>query len=192
MSITLARPSDGVLARLVVRARDEAFTYAEVGATAATILPDGYNHDRAMVSLGCGSEVWDKAQEAVRTWQGHRYAGATVSPADATLDPGTVVITSLRVGPLFVMAPCRIVYATTEPDRFGFAYGTLPRHPEQGEESFHVLRDKSGAVTFEIVAFSRPADALARLGSPLARAIQQRTTRRYLEGVRLYVRDEPA
>jgi uncharacterized protein (UPF0548 family) len=192
MSITLGRPSEDVLASLVARGRDEPFTYGEVGATAATILPDGYHHDRARVELGHGSGIWEKARHAVQTWQGHRYAGATVSPANATLCPGTVVITSLSIGPFFVMAPCRIVYATAEPDRFGFAYGTLPGHPERGEEAFHVLRDASGVVAFEIVAFSRPAAALARVGSPLARAIQQRTTRRYLEGVRTSARDEHA
>ena len=67
------------------------------------------------------------------------------------------------------------------PGRFGFAYGTLPGHPEQGEEAFHVHRDASGVVTVEIVAFSRPASLLARLGSPVARAIQQRTTRSYVD-----------
>jgi uncharacterized protein (UPF0548 family) len=86
-----------------------------------------------------------------------------------------------------VVAPCRVVYVTNEPDRFGFAYGTLPGHPERGEEAFHVAKDDSGTVRFEIVAFSRPASAAARLGGPLSRAAQTRTTRRYVEGVLNYV-----
>ena len=36
-------------------------------------------------------------------------------------------------------------------------------------------------------AFSRPATALSRVGIPISRAIQLKTTRNYLEGVRRYV-----
>ena len=34
----------------------------------------------------------------------------------------------VHLGP--VRAPCRVVYVVDEPDRRGFAYGTLPGHPE--------------------------------------------------------------
>ena len=37
--------------------------------------------------------------------------------------------------------PCRVVYVVDEPDRRGFAYGTLPGHPESGEELFLVRYD---------------------------------------------------
>ena len=36
----------------------------------------------------------------------------------------------------FLQAPCRVVYVIDEPDIRGFAYGTLPGHPESGEERF--------------------------------------------------------
>jgi uncharacterized protein (UPF0548 family) len=93
----------------------------------------------------------------------------------------------LRLGPAFVLAPCRIVYVTDEARCFGFAYGTLPGHPETGEEAFHVTSAAEGEVTFDIRSFSRPADRLARLGGPLARTIQTRVTKAYLEGVRAFV-----
>jgi uncharacterized protein (UPF0548 family) len=150
-------------------------------------LPEGYHQARVGVVVGQGAEVWARAQDALRTWQAHRHARATITPADATLVPGTVVLATVRVGPVYVVAPCRVVYSTLEINRSGFAYGTLPGHPEQGEEAFHVVRDAAGVVTFEIVAFSRPAGILVRLGSPVARKVQQRTTQRYLEGVRAYV-----
>jgi uncharacterized protein (UPF0548 family) len=35
-------------------------------------------------------------------------------------------------------APCRVIYTITEPRRKGFAYGTLPGHPESGEEAFTI------------------------------------------------------
>ena len=186
MPIATTRPSSENLARLRADLQEQPVTYAEVGATAADLLPSGYNHDWVSVEIGEGAEIWGRAQHAVRTWQGHLHAGATITPEDAPLEAGTIVIATVRVGPIFAVAPCRIVYTTAEDDRFGFAYGSLPGHPEQGEEAFHVARDPNGAVTFEIVAFSRPAARLARLGSPVARAIQQRTMQRYLEGVRAY------
>lgn len=116
-----------------------------------------------------------------------RTAGATIYPVLAPLAPGTEVIAVVRLAVVFVLAPCRVVYVTNEADRFGLAYGTLPGHPERGEEAFHVVKDDDGNVTLEIVAFSQPASATARLGGPLSRLVQTRTTRRYLEGVLHYV-----
>lgn len=73
----------------------------------------------------------------------------------------------LGLGPISVRAPVRVVYLIDEPTRTGFAYGTLPGHPESGEEAFVVQLQDSGVVTFGITAFSRPATTLARLGGPL-------------------------
>lgn len=70
-----------------------------------------------------------------------------------------------------------------EPDRVGFAYGTLPGHPECGEQSFVVTRDETGAVWFTIRAFSRPARWFSRLGAPVTRVLQRLATRRYLRAL---------
>ena len=92
---------------------------------------------------------------------------------------------SLSSGPelLTTVAPCRVVYIVDEPDRFGFAYGTLPGHPEQGEEAFVVAKADDGAVRFTITAFSRPKEALARLGGPVTRFVQKRATKAYLDAM---------
>jgi uncharacterized protein (UPF0548 family) len=73
------------------------------------------------------------------------------------------------------------------PNRFGFAYGTLPAHPEQGEEAFHIESDVHGTVRFVVTAFSRPRHPLARIGSPVARQVQLRVTRRYLTSLAEFV-----
>ena len=69
------------------------------------------------------------------------------------------------LGPL--RAPCRVVYVVDEPDRRGFAYGTLPGHPETGEELFAVRYDPA---TEEVYARSRrvlPAcDVVEQAGLP--------------------------
>ncbi len=74
----------------------------------------------------------------------------------ARLQPGVTVVATRLIGPMVLAIPCRIVYCTDEPNRFGFAYGTLPGHPERGEEAFHVLRGPENSMTGQIVAFSRP------------------------------------
>jgi uncharacterized protein (UPF0548 family) len=73
-----------------------------------------------------------------------------------------------------------------EADRYGFAYGTLPGHPEQGEEAFVVERLADRTV-FRIVALSRPAEWLARAGGPISRRIQRSTARRYLDALAAHV-----
>jgi len=90
------------------------------------------------------------------------------------------VVLLLRAALLWAPAPCGVVYVVEEADQFGFAYGTLPGHPEKGEVAFTVSRDGVGAVDFRVASFSRTVDPLARLGTPITRWIQKRVTRRYL------------
>ena len=87
-----------------------------------------------------------------------------------------------RLGPF--VAPCRVVYVIEEPDRRGFAYGSLPGHAVVGEEMFGVRYDPAdGAVYSEVAAFSRPATWWSRLGSPVLQVAQRVITRRYLTAV---------
>jgi uncharacterized protein (UPF0548 family) len=94
-----------------------------------------------------------------------------------------VVLLSAGAGPIRLRAPCRVIYLTDEPGRSGFAYGTLPSHPESGEEAFLICQQDDGTVTFTITAFARPATALARIAGPLGRAIQDHLTARYLRAL---------
>jgi uncharacterized protein (UPF0548 family) len=86
-----------------------------------------------------------------------------------------------------VLFACRIVWAVDEPDRFGFAYGTLPLHPARGEESFVVDRDAMGTTTLTITAFSSPRHPLVRLGAPVARRQQAQATQGYLDALQAHV-----
>jgi uncharacterized protein (UPF0548 family) len=83
----------------------------------------------------------------------------------------------------FIDVVCRVVEVTDRTDRWGFAYGTLPVHPEVGEESFTVMRGPDNTVTFDIVAVSRPRHVLARTFPPVARRLQHIATTRYLEAM---------
>lgn len=163
--------------------------YPKPGVTLAEgDLPTGYHHDHYQVSLGTGRAVYEKAVEGLQAWQAHKMPGISVYPTDATVEEGgTVIVTIGKV--VGIAAPCRIVRLLDEPDRWGFAYGTLPGHPEEGEESFVIRLVRDGSVTFDIVAFSRPSDRVVRFLGPVGRAIQKRATEGYLETLRRFVAD---
>ena len=56
-----------------------------------------------------------------------------------------------------------------EPQSAGFGYGTLPGHPERGEEAFEVEMGADGRVFLTITAFSRHANWFYQAGGLLAR-----------------------
>ena len=164
----------------------EAVTYDEVGATRGE-MPNGYRHDRHVAVLGQGDGVFERAADGVRRWEAHRGAGMTLRPDVPELREGATMVQALTLPLVSAVAACRIVYLVDEANAFGFAYGTLPAHPEQGEEAFTVHRDAEGVVTFVIAAFSRPHHSLARIGGPLTRRIQLHTTQRYLDALKAFV-----
>jgi uncharacterized protein (UPF0548 family) len=161
-------------------------TYPEVGATRSE-LPSGYRRDEYQIALGEGPAVFRRAVLGLRQWRAHRGAGLTVWPGGAPLIPGVDVLVVLALPLVSAVAACRIVYVIDQPDCFGFAYGSLPAHPERGEEAFLVRRDPAGSVSFGIRVFSRPQQPLVRLGGPVARRVQVATTHRYLEALKEFV-----
>lgn len=153
------------------------FTYGAVGATAGD-LPAGYRPTQRRAVLE--RRDFDGAVDDLMRWRVHERVGLWVAASGPVDGPDTVVDMRFGVGPLALRIPCRIVYVVREPDRAGFAYGTLPGHPETGEELFLLSRLGDGRITFTLTAFSRPATRLARLGGPASRAVQTRVTDRYL------------
>lgn len=99
---------------------------------------------------------------------------------DAYLVPGDTAILTMRVLLVAVAAPVRVVYVVDEPDRVGFAYGTLAGHPLSGEESFVVDRTEDGSVWLTITSFSRPSAWYWWALSLPVRIAQALFTRRYL------------
>jgi uncharacterized protein (UPF0548 family) len=72
-----------------------------------------------------------------------------------------------------ISAAARVIYVVEEANRFGFAYGTLPAHPEIGEESFVLSIGEDDVVRFEVRVFSRAGSRLARMGGPVTRLLQR-------------------
>jgi uncharacterized protein (UPF0548 family) len=163
--------------------RDAAFTYSEVGSTRGDTMPSGYGNLRRSLEIGTGPERFERAAQVLLGWDMHSRAGLRVRTSNEHVVPGAVAVLRLGLGNLGVEAPVRVVYLVDGPCRKGFAYGTLPGHPESGEEAFVVELHEDGAVTFTITAFSRPSTLLARTGGPISRAIQSWVTNRYLRAV---------
>ncbi|MGE2713622.1 DUF1990 domain-containing protein [Mycolicibacterium litorale] len=154
-------------------------TYPEVGATAGP-MPAGYHHVTESAVIGSGRARFDEAATAVMRWGMLRGAGVRVRATTEIAEVGSEVIVGL--GP--VQAPCRVVYVVDEPDRRGFAYGTLPGHAEIGEELFAVRYDPaSGRVYAEVAAFSRHGTWWSRLAGPVTSVLQRVVTRRYLRAL---------
>ena len=149
-----------------------ALTYPEVGGTLEEVLPRGYHHADVRRRVG-DRDALDELERFVLGWGLHRGAGMRVPDEPASLG----LTTRLWLGP--VPVPVRVVRVLDEPDRRGFVYGTIPGHPEVGEEAFLAERDEHGTWV-HVRAFSRPATWYARLGGPVTRRLQAVITERYL------------
>lgn len=124
----------------------------------------------------------DVLATALFGWQIQLRAGLRVAASDPVARVGGVVVLRSGIGPLSARIPCRVVYLVEEADRQGFAYGTLPGHPESGEERF-VLERREDGVHLVVRAFSRPGTLLSRLAGPVGRGAQSLMTRRYLRAL---------
>ena len=154
------------------------FTYQEVGATrGGGPLPEGYAHLRYRTRLGEGPAVFAAAGDAVLSWRLHRGVGVRPTADADRAAPGVAVRVRLGIGPLALTAPCAVVWAVDGPTGAGFGYGTLPGHPECGEEGFLVELDDDG-VWFTVTAFSRPARWYTRAAGPLVPLFQRAYARR--------------
>jgi uncharacterized protein (UPF0548 family) len=160
------------------------FSYPEVGATQDDELPPGYAHGGSTAVVGHGEEAFARAVEAVFEWRMQKGVGLRVRASGPPTRPGTVVVLTAGLPRFGYDIPCRVVWARTDGDERGFAYGSLPGHPESGEESFLVTLRPDGAVVFTTRVFSRLASPLARLGGPLSRAVQAAAISRYVTAVR--------
>ena len=160
------------------------FTYAEVGGTRDVELPAGYDHVERGHVIGSGRADFDRAAAAVFRWTAQRGAGLRIQASGPASTPGTVVLMTAGLRRAGLDIPCRVVWVLDEPDRRGFGYGTLPGHPESGEESFVVSLRPDDEVRYELRAFSRPATRLSRLGGPISRRVQTLALDRYVVAMR--------
>jgi uncharacterized protein (UPF0548 family) len=175
----------GLLRRTTLQQLTDApFTYDEVGATRDGDLPAGYDLVERSSVVGSGPADFERASAAVFRWTAQRAAGLRIQASGPASTPGTVVLMTAGLRRLGLDIPCRVVWVVDEPDRRGFGYGTLPGHPESGEESFVVTLRPDGEVRYELRAFSRLATRLSRLGGPVSHRVQTLALDRYVAAIR--------
>ena len=170
--------------------------------------PAGYRAIERTARIGHGAARFEYACVAALTWGIQKRSGFRIqsieAPIEAPIEPDALSGSSRRealygpdgtqylrpgdtaqlvipvIGPIVIRAPARVVYLIDEPNRKGFAYGTLPGHPEDGEEAFIVSQREDESVWLTIRAFSRPSSRKWWAVYPALRIAQELYTRRYL------------
>ena len=182
--LSLRKPTDAEAQSYLAARKNCSHSYCGglVGASRDQ-CPAGYAIGHYRVQLGTGSDVFDQAKQAIRQWRMFPGELIELHPNRPTIDVGADVALRIHAMGLWALAACRVVYTVdetttgqgTDVERFGFAYGTLPGHVEQGEERFLVEWDRADdRVTYDLMAFSRPDNALVWMGLPIARYYQRR------------------
>lgn len=171
----LRRPTPQIIERFVSDAREASLSYSPIGI--ANSAPPGFDCDETMTAIGRGRTDFERARAAVHAWAHFDIGWVEIFPP-ARIATGTAVAVLVQYAGVWSLNACRIVFVIDEPDRAGFAYGTLADHAERGEELFEVSLDpETDVVTYRIRAVSRPRAAVARLGYPIVRMLQSRFRR---------------
>jgi uncharacterized protein (UPF0548 family) len=160
-------------------------TYAQVHGTEGH-APTGYHAGSHRQVIGRGRGDFERAAVGLRTWQPQRSIGANPF-GDPQVATGETVMLVLGVGPVEARICCRIVSVRDTDTEFGFTYGTLPCHPEIGEERFNVTLEPTGDVVFTIDVFWRSSMLITKLGGPITTLVQGRATKAYLDGLQRWV-----
>jgi uncharacterized protein (UPF0548 family) len=180
MTYSLLKPTEKEIDQFIAEQHDRPISYREAGATRGK-LPSGYAIDHNRVCLGYGRETYEQARAALCRWEMFRLDWVQLCWPSTSIETGATVAVLARALGLWSLNACRIIYLIEEKgamERFGFAYGTLPEHAEQGEERFSIIWDHADdRVWYDILAFSRPRQLPARLGYPYTRALQKRFAR---------------
>lgn len=191
---TFARPTRRQLRSLIERNKDAPFSYAAVGATRAGSISDGsipagYKVDSNRILLGSGPEILAKARRKLESWDMFDLGWVSTFPRRVDIQPGAVIAVVVSHFGFWSVNVSRIVFLE---EGCGFAYGTLAEHAESGEEKFTVSLDQTdGSVWYDILAFSKPNHALARIGYPLSRMLQKRFARDSMAAMLQFTESRP-
>lgn len=174
----IAKPTEENIRLFLEAQKGKPFSYGEVGATQNDNAPNGYTLDRNRVQVGSGSETFERAVKAVRSWKMFDLSWTKLYFDNTPIEVGQTVAVLIKHFGFWSLNTSQIVYVVDETtdtiEKFGFAYGTLTEHGERGEERFSVeyhKRDES--VWYDLYAFSQPNHFLAKLGYPASRYLQK-------------------
>src|SRR5262245_31159075 len=177
MKVFFLRPSPAQIKQFIDQSDELSLSYQPVGI--AKEVPRGFKVDETQNVIGHGHAAFETAKDALRKWQQFDLGWVELHPGDAPVEVGTRVAVLVRHLGFWSLNGCRVVYLLDE-DKMtcGFAYGTLTKHAESGEEIFAVgFNPSTQEVTYRIRAVSKPQAALAWIGYPVTRVFQQRFRR---------------
>lgn len=170
---------------------ERGLTYTAVGATlhasAEHERQPGYRRYDRSVCLGHGPAHWEFASRSVLEWGIKTRSGFSVETESGVtalrVTPGRNYWLIAQVGPARVREPVRVVDVVDEPDRKGFAYGTLRGHPVSGEEAFLVAQHDDGSVWLNVRSLTRSSAGPWRIAFPVLVLAQHVYHRRYLRAL---------
>lgn len=172
------RPSAEQIDRFLRESQALPLSYSPTGIATATARED---LDEMTAVIGRGTAAFERARAALIAWKQCDLGWIETFPRDAPIAAGTVVAVLIRHCGFWSLNGCRVLYRAGSLDdlaRFSFAYGTLTNHAESGEELFEVRLDpQTDDVSYRIRAVSWPQTALARVGQPIVRMLQERFRR---------------
>ena len=174
-----SKPSRESITAFINKQENRGFSYSGVGDSRRQ-PPDGYAVDHNRIKLGYGARTYERAKMAIKEWKMFDMPWIRLCWPEAPVEKEVSVAVLVWHLGFWSLNACRIVYTieeTESPQRFGFAYGTLPDHGEMGEERFLVeFCREDQSVYYDILAFSRPR-VWARVGYPYTRMLQRRFAR---------------
>jgi uncharacterized protein (UPF0548 family) len=179
------RPAKQTVERFLTESRSVPLSYDPIGI--AQHGHDGFNIDELIAPIGRGEADFHRAKTALAAWKHFDLGWLSVFPSAISPAPGTLAAVVIRHFGFWSLNGCRVVYGIGDrrsETQFGFAYGTLANHAEQGEELFEVFMQPTGDIMYRIRAASRPRSALAWMGYPLVRMLQDRCRRESAEAMR--------
>ena len=174
----ITKPTEESIKRFIAEQKGCQLSYSEVGATRNENAPESFTLDHNRVQIGTGRESFERAIEAVQSWKMFDLGWTKLHFDNTPIEVGQTVAILIKHFGFWSLNAAQIVYvideASDEIEKFGFAYGTLTEHGEQGEERFSVEYHKQDeSVWYDLYAFSQPNHILARLGYPASRYLQK-------------------
>lgn len=156
-----------------------------------TKTPPGYVFDQRREIIGSRPEQWERAKDAIRQWVMFQNGWTELHAPDGPPQVDNIVGMLTQLAGLWWLNCARVLYVIdeTKPERkrFGFGYGTLFSHVERGEERFMVEQDAAGNIWYDLAAFSRPRQILARLAFPITRRVQLKFGADSMQAMRNFV-----
>lgn len=174
MLFTFRLPSNIKLSQLFLEhdIHSLGFNYTERHKTLRAEKVKGYDNDALSGVIGYGEAAFAEAKTMLIQWQMFPAKWTKIFSESDDVQVGTNVILYAKFLGVWWKNTSRVVYIIDEPNRFGFAYGTLTKHLEKGEELFLLEINDKNELIYTIKAFSTPYHWIAKLCYPIMRYLQ--------------------